>query len=154
MLTQLCFRGRVPLVLALLAVIGATALWGQAVMAHLKPRRSKCIFTAIVFGLLLALLALPHLVYGQGANATLLGTVTDASGAVVPGASVQVTNVDTGVRQTVTTDSQGRYTVVDLLVGNYEVQASAPGFQTVVRKGITTIVGSQLVVDIALSPGQ
>ncbi len=108
----------------------------------------------MVFGLLLALLALPNLVYGQGANATLLGTVTDVSGAVVPNASVQVTNVATGVKQTVTTDSQGRYTVVDLIVGNYEVQASAMGFQTVVRRGITPTVGSQLVVDIALSPGQ
>jgi protocatechuate 3,4-dioxygenase beta subunit len=68
------------------------------------------------------LLALPNLVYGQGANATLLGTVSDASGAVVPNASVQVTNVDTGVGQTVKTDSQGRYTVVDLIPGNYEVQ--------------------------------
>ena len=122
-------------------------------MAHLKPRR-KCVFTAMIFGLLLALLALPNLVYGQGANATLLGTVTDVSGAVVPNASVQVTNVDTGVKQMVTTDSQGRYTVVDLLVGNYEVQGSAAGFQTVVRRGITTTVGSQLVVDLALSPGQ
>jgi outer membrane receptor protein involved in Fe transport len=123
-------------------------------MAHLKPRRSKCVFTATVFGLLLALLALPNLVNGQGANATLLGTVTDASGAVLPNASVQVTNVATGVRQTVTTDSQGRYTVVDLIVGSYEVQASAMGFQTVVRSGITLTVGSQTVVDITLSPGQ
>ncbi len=109
---------------------------------------------AMVFGLLLALLALPSLVYGQGANATLLGTVTDASGAVVPNASVQVTNVATGVRQTMKTDSQGRYTVVDLIVGTYEVQASAPGFQTVVRTGITPTVGSQMVVDVSLSPGQ
>src|SRR5579863_4243131 len=123
-------------------------------MAHLKPRRSKCVFTAIVFGLLLALLALPNLVYGQGSNATLLGTVTDVSGASVPNASVQVTNTATGVRQAVTTDSQGRYTVVDLIVGSYDVQASAMGFQTVVRSGITLIVGSQTVVDIALSPGQ
>ncbi len=123
-------------------------------MAQLKPRRSKCVFTAMIFGLLLALLALPNLVYGQGANATLLGTVTDVSGAVVPGASVQVTNVATGVSQTVKTDSQGRYTVVDLIVGNYEVRASAAGFQTVVRTGITPTVGSQTVVDIALSPGQ
>jgi hypothetical protein len=123
-------------------------------MAHLKPRRCKCVFTALVFGQLLALLALPHLVNGQGANATLLGTVTDVSGAVVPSASVQVTNVATGVRQTITTDTQGRYTVVDLIVGTYDVQASAPGFQTVIRRGITPTVGSQMVVDIALSPGQ
>ena len=94
-------------------------------MAHLKPRRSKCVFTAIFFGLLLALLALPNLVQGQGANATLLGTITDISGAVVPGASVQVTNAATGVSQTVKTDSQGRYTVVDLIVGSYDVRATA-----------------------------
>jgi outer membrane receptor protein involved in Fe transport len=112
--------------------------------------RGRVLFVIAFF----AVLALPNLVYGQGANATLLGTVTDVSGAVVPDASVQVTNVDTGVSQTVKTDSQGRYTVVDLIVGNYEVRASAPGFQTVVRTGITTTVGSQLVVDVALSPGQ
>lgn len=123
-------------------------------MAHLKPRRNKYVFTAIVFGLLFALLALPNLVNGQGANATLLGTVTDVSGAVVPNASVQVTNVATGVAQTVKTDSQGRYTVVDLIPGSYNVQASAMGFQTVLRSGITLTVGSQTVVDIPLSPGQ
>src|SRR3984957_14187021 len=133
MLTQQ-FRRRVHLVLALFAV--------------------KRFFPALVFGLLLALLALPNQVYGQGANATLLRTVPDVSGASVPSASVQVTNVATGVSQTVTTDSQGRYTVVDLIVGNYEVRASAAGFQTEVRTGITTTVGSQLVVDVALSPGQ
>jgi len=123
-------------------------------MAHLKPRCNQGLFTAMVFGLLLVLLALPNQVYGQGANATLLGTVTDATGAVLPNASVQVTNVATGVRQMVTTDSQGRYTVVDLIVGSYDVQASAMGFQTVVRSGITLIVGSQTVVDITLAPGQ
>lgn len=121
-------------------------------MAHLKPRRSECVFIVMVFCLVAALL--PNLVNGQGANATLLGTVTDVSGAVVPGASVQVTNTATGVRQTVKTDSQGRYTAVDLIPGSYEVQASATGFQTVVRSGITLTVGSQTVVDIPLSPGQ
>ena len=77
-------------------------------MAQSKPRSSKCVFTAIVFCLLLALLAVPKLVNGQGANATLLGTVTDVSGAVVPGATVQVSNIATGVGQTVRTDTQGR----------------------------------------------
>jgi outer membrane receptor protein involved in Fe transport len=123
-------------------------------MAHSKPRSSKCAFTAIVFCLLLAFLALPKLVNGQGANATLLGTVTDVSGAVVPGATVQVSNIATGIGQTVRTDTQGRYTVVDLIPGGYDVHASAMGFQNIVRTGITLTVGSQTVVDIALSPGQ
>ncbi len=123
-------------------------------MADLKPRLSECIFGALVFGLLLAFFALPNPVKGQGANSTLLGTVTDVSGAVVPNASVQVTNVATGVGQTVKTDSQGRYTVVDLIPGSYNVQVSAAGFQTLLRSGITLTVGSQTVVDVALSPGQ
>jgi len=108
----------------------------------------------LVLSIVLALSGLSSLMYGQGSNATLLGTVTDSSGAVVPNASVQVTNTATGIKQTAKTDSQGRYTAVDLIVGTYEVQTSAPGFQTTVRKGITLIVGSQTVVDLSLAPGQ
>ena len=78
----------------------------------------------------------------------------DSSGAVVPNAAVEVRNIATGTTQKVTTDGQGRYTVADLIIGSYEVQASAPGFQTVIRKGITLTVGSQSVVDIAMPVGQ
>ena len=92
---------------------------------------------------------------GQGStNATVLGTVTDSAGAVVPGASVQVRNVGTAQAQQTTTDAQGRYTVADLPVGSYEAQASAQGFQTTVRRGITLTVGAQSVVDFSLSVGQ
>ena len=104
--------------------------------------------------MILVSLVLPSLVNGQGSNAALLGTVTDSSGAVVANAVVQVTNTATGVKQTVKTDSQGRYTAADLIVGTYEAQASAAGFQTTVRKGITLVVASQTVADFALSPGQ
>src|SRR5947209_8974436 len=87
-------------------------------------------------------------VNAQGSSsATVLGTVTDPGGAVVPNASVQVKNVATGQAQQVATDGQGRYTVADLPVGNYEAQATAPGFQTIVRRGITLTVGQQAVVD-------
>jgi len=62
---------------------------------------------------------------GQGStNAAVLGTVTDAAGAVVPNASVQVKNVGTGQAQQTATDAQGRYTIADLPVGNYEAQAT------------------------------
>ena len=87
-------------------------------------------------------------------SATLLGTVTDPGGAVVPNASIQVKNVGTAQVQQVTTDGQGRYTVPDLPVGDYEAQATAKGFQTTVRRGITLIVGQQAVVDFALTVGQ
>ena len=92
--------------------------------------------------------------WGQGATATMLGTVTDPSGAAIPDASVQVRNVGTGVAQTVTADAQGRYRAPELGVGQYEVQASKTGFSTVVHKGITLTVGGQTVVDFALPVGQ
>ncbi|HLH43851.1 MAG TPA: TonB-dependent receptor [Bryobacteraceae bacterium] len=87
-------------------------------------------------------------------SATLLGTVTDSSGAVIPNASIQVKNVDTGRVQQAPADGQGRYTIADLPVGNYEAQAAAQGFQTVVRRGITLTVGAQTVVDFSLAVGQ
>ena len=92
--------------------------------------------------------------FAQGTTATILGTVSDSSGATIAGASVQVTNVGTGQSQTVVTDTAGRYNVPDLPVGNYEVQASREGFARVIRKGITLTVGSQNVVDFSLAVGQ
>ncbi len=92
--------------------------------------------------------------HAQGATATILGTVTDASGAAVPDAMVEVRNTATGVSQNTTSDAQGRFRVPDLGVGDYEVQASKMGFQTVVHRGLTLAVGSQTVVDFSLTVGQ
>jgi hypothetical protein len=92
--------------------------------------------------------------YAQGSTASVLGTVTDSSGAVIPNASVQVKNVGTGQAQQTSADAQGRYTIAELPIGNYEAQASAQGFQTVVRRGITLTIGAQSVVDFSLAVGQ
>jgi hypothetical protein len=89
-------------------------------------------------------------VAGQGATGTILGTVTDMSGAFLPEASIQVRNAGTGAVQSVPSDSQGRFRVADLAVGEYEVQALKTGFSTVVRKGIVLNVGAQMVVDFSL----
>jgi outer membrane receptor protein involved in Fe transport len=90
----------------------------------------------------------------QGTSASVLGTVMDSTGAVIPKASVQVKNTETGQVQQAPSDALGRYTILNLPIGNYEVQASAPGFQTVVRRGITLTVGAQSVVDFSLTVGQ
>jgi len=90
----------------------------------------------------------------QGVTATILGTVTDSSGAAIPGAAVQVKNLGTGVTIPSQTDGQGRYRVPDLPVGEYEAQSSKDGFSTVVHKGITLTVGEQAVVDFSLAVGQ
>ena len=93
--------------------------------------------------------------HAQGlASGAISGTVTDPAGAVVPSASVQVKNTATGQVRQSPADAQGRYTIVDLPIGNYEAQASAQGFQTTVRRGITLTVGAQAVVDFPLSVGQ
>ena len=88
------------------------------------------------------------------ATATIVGTVTDSSGAAIANATVQVKNSGTGVTQNAITDAQGRYRAPDLIIGTYEVQASNPGFQTVVHRGITLTVGAEPVVDFSLPVGQ
>jgi carboxypeptidase family protein len=90
----------------------------------------------------------------QGTTATILGTVTDMTGAGVPETAVQVKNVGTGITQSTVSDAVGRFTVPDLGIGEYEVQASKAGFSTVVHKGITLTVGSQAVIDFSLPVGQ
>ena len=90
----------------------------------------------------------------QSDTATISGTVTDASGAAVVGAKIEVKNVGTGIAQARTSDNQGRYRVPELIVGNYEVQATQTGFQTVIHKGITVTVGGEAIIDFALPIGQ
>jgi hypothetical protein len=90
----------------------------------------------------------------QAVTGTISGTVTDASGAVIAGANVEVKDVATGATQTTVTSDQGRFNVPDLKVSTYDVTASKAGFQTVLHKGVTISVGSQLVVDFTLPVGQ
>src|SRR5437762_4157215 len=93
-------------------------------------------------------------VSAQVTTATIAGVVQDASGAVIPGVSITIKNVETGVTRTATSDEGGRYTIPELTVGDYEVEAQLPGFQTEVRSGITLSVGRNAVVNFALMVGQ
>src|SRR5213594_2358744 len=95
-----------------------------------------------------------HLASAQVSTATIAGVAQDASGAVIPGVSITIKNVGTGRARTATSDEGGRYTVPELTLGDYEVQAQLPGFQTEVRSGITLTVGRVAVVNIALMVGQ
>src|SRR5262249_18103333 len=99
------------------------------------------------------LLAAAHL-HAHGATASISGTVLDPTGAGIPGASITVKNVGTAFTRTVISDDQGRYVAPELPIGEYEVQASLAGFQTVVRRGISLTVGSRPVVDLQLPIGQ
>src|SRR5277367_1742410 len=87
-------------------------------------------------------------------SATLSGTVSDPSGAVISGVSVAVKNVDTGAVRNVATDSSGVYQVVALPVGDYEIRASKTGFADVLRQGVRLVIGQDATVDLKLGLGQ
>jgi len=91
--------------------------------------------------------------FAQVAGARLTGTISDPSGAAVPKATVSITNTATGVVHNITTDNAGLYSVPNLLPGPYEVTASAKGFSTLVRSGITLAVGQTLELNLALQVG-
>ena len=102
---------------------------------------------------LLALLCLPATVIAQSTTASIAGAVADETKGVLPGATITVTNVDTGITRTTVTDEQGRYRVADLAPGNYDVQAVLTGFQAAVRKGIQLTLGREATVDLPMRVG-
>ena len=87
-------------------------------------------------------------------SATLEGTVTDPSGAVVPGAAVKLTNTDTGASRSVVTNVQGRYQAPSLALGSYEIRVEKQGFATQVRAGVQLVVGQDASVDVTLAAGE
>ncbi|MEJ2006816.1 MAG: TonB-dependent receptor [Acidobacteriota bacterium] len=88
------------------------------------------------------------------ATATIVGTVTDPSGAVIPKAKVTVANPDVGFVRNLETNSAGIYQASSIPIGNYVVTVEAPGFRRVVRTGITIAVGQEQRVDVTLQVGQ
>lgn len=97
------------------------------------------------------LVGLPLL--AQTFRGTVLGTITDSTGAVVAGAKVTIKNVDTGVGRTTVTDDTGFFTVTELPIGNYSVIVEQAGFQTAVASGIRVDVAVERRVDVTLQPG-
>ena len=89
----------------------------------------------------------------QLSTATMFGTVTDSTGAAVPGATVTITQTDTQTSRTLKTGNDGAYRADFLPVGPYKVAVSAPGFKTLERTGITLTVTEEAHVDLQLSAG-
>ena len=90
----------------------------------------------------------------QVGTGSIQGTVSDSSGAIIAGASVTVTNTQTGGVTPITANTQGRYAAPDLLVGTYDVQAKMTGFQTQIHTGVVVTVGQNVLVDFSLPVGQ
>ena len=108
--------------------------------------------------ILLALLAtsggLASVANAQAVGASLSGLITDGSGGPVPGATVTIKNLGTGVVREVSTNGDGLYSAPNLLPGTYEVRVTAQGFQTLVQKEIALTVGAQQALNLSLKVGQ
>lgn len=105
---------------------------------------------------ILLLVLLPSLAGGamaQTGTSRITGTVTDQSGAVLPGAKVTARNEATGVSFTSTTTAAGNYSFESVLIGPYEIKVEAPGFRTFSSTANILTVGSPLVVEVAMQVG-
>src|SRR5271168_1934580 len=95
-----------------------------------------------------------HSVNAQTFRGTILGSVSDSSGAAVPGAAVTIKNLDTGLIRTVTTSDDGSYSAPELPIGNYSVTVEKAGFKEGVVTGVRVEVSTERRADFTLQPGE
>jgi hypothetical protein len=85
---------------------------------------------------------------------SIVGTVEDPTGAVVPGAALSLTNVAAGIVREITADEQGRYTAINMPAGTYTIAVTAPGFRTTTRTGVEVTINNVTRVTLRLEVGQ
>src|SRR2546428_1341784 len=105
------------------------------------------------FVLSFTLLTIVKPAMSQLPTATILGTVKDPTGAVIPGAAITAKNVETALTRTAVSAEDGSYRFSALPVGAYEVRVELPGFRTEVRSGLTLTVSQEAVGNFSLQPG-
>jgi Carboxypeptidase regulatory-like domain len=129
--------------------------WNSCIAAG-RPQRRRALQAAAVqtVGALAVLLSVPGIVHGQAVTGTLLGNVTDSSGAAVPGATVTATEVQTNTGRTVVSNETGHYIFSSLRNGTYTVQAEVQGFRKVIRENVRVDVNTTIRVDLTLELGQ
>ena len=112
---------------------------------------SKSLQFFITSLVLVAMCALSAMAQSQASTGQIVGTVKNANGELVPGATVVVTNPATGLSRTITAGDQGEFRAVSLPPGEYTIEVTAPGFGKTTQTGYKVEVGSALTADIALS---
>src|SRR5207253_6094479 len=122
---------------------------GTSMMGCIRTLRN-----ALIFCLAAVILIFSGTANAQTFRGTILGTVTDSSGAAIAGAAVAVKNVNTGLSRTVTTSEDGTYAVPELPIGTYTVTVEKAGFKQGVVTGIQVEVSSERRADVALQPGE
>ncbi len=122
-------------------------------MLHLGSNvRVRSLSTGFLL-LALAVFLAPPFSFGQTLNASLSGTVTDSSGAVIPGTSVTATNTETGIATKTTSDAAGSYTFPSLPPGNYDLTFQKEGFTETVQHGVILQVDQHAILNSALNVG-
>ncbi len=120
--------------------------WAQNTVPTVK--RSRLLHFLFLFLLLAGLAS-----HAFGQEATIVGTVTDPSGSVVPNVSITVTRVETGEARTSVTNNDGQYVLPGLGIGHYNVAAKAAGFKSEQKNGFVLNVGDRTRVDFAMAVG-
>ena len=119
-----------------------------------RTRNGRSLSIALIVGVLsLLLFPLAKSAQAQSTAAGIVGTITDETGAVLPGVEVLVKNPATGLTRTVVTEESGNYNVPLLPPGQYQVQASLAGFRREIRNGITVQVESVVRIDFPMRVG-
>jgi hypothetical protein len=104
------------------------------------------------FGIVIFLLV-PALCWGQNANSSISGQVTDPSGAVIPGAQLKLTTIETGVTANAVSGPDGLYAFQNLLRGTYELSVSSKGFRDFTQRGISLNLNQAVRLDVKLDLG-
>src|SRR5580692_888096 len=125
---------------------------------HLFSSCGRSVFTALkhvrlhhLAVLLLAVVALSFTAKAQ--DATIVGTITDPSGAAVPNVKVSATSIETGLVSTAVTADSGTYVIPELRIGHYDVKAEASGFKIAEQKGLVLQVGDRTRIDFQMQLG-
>jgi len=126
----------------------------QAILHQRQQRFAAGLPALLIFGVWISMLGLSlSSARAQTTFASIVGTVNDPSGAVVPGATITVTNVGTGERRTAKTDANGDYGVLNLMPGGYEILIQAPGFASEKVTDLQLLTQQKIRVDRSLKVG-
>lgn len=114
-----------------------------------EPSRKH--WAALMLAVYALIIALAAPLAAQTFRGTILGTVSDPNGAVVPDANVTAKNVATGIERSTVTDEFGNYSLSELQIGTYQVVVSKTGFETLTINGVTVEVAAERRVDANLA---
>src|SRR5438477_1189376 len=121
-------------------------------LVRVRNTKMSVVFRAVVYVSTIALSGAMAL--AQFESASLTGVVTDAAGAVIPGATVSAVNEGTNLQATATTNQEGRFVFPNLRPGSFRVAAGAKGFKQFVSPGVVLQVNQAARLDIRLTVGE